>query len=510
MLGYRGGRPPAAHLVCLEESTMPILSLCTGYGGLDDAVQEVTGDRLAAYAEIMPEASAVLKFLHPELTNLGDVSAIDWEELARRHPEVDVIAAGFPCQDISDAGRREGINGSRSRLWFDVLAATCAIRPRLLFLENVDAIRTNGLDEVSRGLNEAGYTLVWTVIRASSVGAPHQRDRWFGLAFPSDSPVTVGLPRLSNDKTPSGVFGTPMVGSHCGPGDLLNKNNQSRLETQVVTDPDNPHWVDRRPAMDTWERIIGRPAPSTTNPCPGAKAGKHLSPRFVEWMMGLPEGRVTSDLIGLSREGQIAVLGGGVVPLQGVRAFKVLMENKEVMMPLTDAAKALFDWDETSRHAPLSTEVDGNGFRTPCRCGYPGRFITSSPSHSYNSTRVHVTNENRREEEGGEKVDGADYTASGEVPRSVRRAARATVPSSRAGTGARRASQGTPGTPCGCGCGEPRGGGLFRPGHDSKLLSRLQTEVRSGSKTAEQALEEVKQIGASEKLIAKLAGRLSA
>lgn len=179
-------------------------------------------------------------------------------------------------------------------------------------------------------------------------------------------------------------------------------------------------------------------------------------------------------------------------------------------MPLSDEAKKLLDYDDNSRHAPVSTEVEGNGFRTACRCGYPGRLVTSSPSHSYNSTRVHVTNENRREAEGGDKVEGTDYQTNGEPPRAVRRSRPAGAAPSRPGTGARRASQGTPGTPCGCGCGEPRGGGLFRPGHDSKLLSRLQTEVRSGSKTAEQALEEVKQIGASEKLIAKLAGRLSA
>jgi hypothetical protein len=178
-------------------------------------------------------------------------------------------------------------------------------------------------------------------------------------------------------------------------------------------------------------------------------------------------------------------------------------------MPLSPDAKKMFSWNDESRHAPISTEVEGNGFRTACRCGYPGRLVTSSPSHSYNSTKVHVENENRREEEGGEKVEGADYQGNGEPPRAVRRAARAASTPSRPGTVPRSRSQGTPGTPCGCGCGEPSGG-LFRPGHDSKLLSRLLTGIKAGSITLTEAHEEMTLIGTSEVLREKLAKKVAA
>ncbi|QJD53985.1 hypothetical protein SEA_GALACTICA_37 [Streptomyces phage Galactica] len=182
-------------------------------------------------------------------------------------------------------------------------------------------------------------------------------------------------------------------------------------------------------------------------------------------------------------------------------------------MPLSEAAKALFDWNDDSPHAPIETVVEGNTFRTPCRCGYKGKPVTSSPSHSWNSTRVHVTNENRREAEGGQKVAGDAYTASGTLPRAMVRAARpaATAPgaSSRPSVGSPRASRGTPGTPCGCGCGEPSGG-LFRPGHDSKLLSRLLGEIRAGTKTLEQAHKEMADIGTSEVLREKLAKKVNA
>lgn len=178
-------------------------------------------------------------------------------------------------------------------------------------------------------------------------------------------------------------------------------------------------------------------------------------------------------------------------------------------MPLSDEAKKLLDYDENSRHAPVSTEVEGNGFRTACRCGYPGRLVPSSPSHSYNSTRVHVTNENRREAEGGDKVEGVDYQTNGEPPRAVRRAARAASAPSRASVGSPRASRGTPGTPCGCGCGEPSGG-LFRPGHDSKLLSRLLGEIRAGKIDLAGAHAQMTEIGTSEVLKEKLAKKVNA
>lgn len=176
-------------------------------------------------------------------------------------------------------------------------------------------------------------------------------------------------------------------------------------------------------------------------------------------------------------------------------------------MPLSEAAKKLFPWDENSRHAPISTEVVDGGFQTACRCGYPGRRVTSSPSHSYNSTKVHVENENRREAEGGEKVEGTDYQPNGEPPRVVRRRAASTSTPSRPSVGSPRASRGTPGTPCGCGCGEPSGG-LFRPGHDSKLLSRLLGEIRAGTLDLAGAHAQMTEIGTSEVLKEKLAKKV--
>lgn len=172
---------------------------------------------------------------------------------------------------------------------------------------------------------------------------------------------------------------------------------------------------------------------------------------------------------------------------------------------MVTAAILAFQWDPALRHAPRSAEVVDGGFQCACRCGYAGKRVTSSPSHAYQATRIHAENENRREGGGGAVVEATDYSRSGEPPRQVRRTTPA--PSSRPSVGSPAVSRATAGTPCGCGCGEPSGG-LFRPGHDSKLLSRLLNEIRSGAKTLEQAHQEMTDIGTSDKLKDKLAAKV--
>lgn len=164
-----------------------ILSLCSGYGGLDIAVEAVTRGRTVAVAETHPAAVQVLARRFPGAVNIGDITAADWHAVAGEHRPT-VIAAGFPCQDISVAGHGEGISGERSGIWKNVAAAVGVVRPRLVFLENVAVIRSRGLDVVSGDLAAHGYDLRWTCVRASSVGGPHPRNRWFGLARPVENP----------------------------------------------------------------------------------------------------------------------------------------------------------------------------------------------------------------------------------------------------------------------------------------------------------------------------------
>lgn len=168
---------------------MPILELCAGYGGLGMAVEALTGDKVAFVADNDEAASLVLAHHWPDVPNIGDITTYDWRQLVGL---VDIIAAGFSCQDISNAGPREGISGSRSKIWKDVAEAVRVIRPRLVFLENVAAIKSRGLDVVAADLAAIGYDLWWTCLRASDVGAAHRRDRWFGVAVPANA-ASAGL-----------------------------------------------------------------------------------------------------------------------------------------------------------------------------------------------------------------------------------------------------------------------------------------------------------------------------
>ncbi|MBB5856449.1 DNA cytosine methyltransferase [Amycolatopsis umgeniensis] len=171
-------------------------SLCTGVAGLDLGVAAVLGGRIAWYCENDPHAAAILAVRLPGVPNLGDLRAVDFTSVA----PVEVLTAGFPCQDISAAGRRAGIEkGARSGLWHTILDAIRVLRPRLVVVENVAALRwkNGGLDRVLAGLAEAGYDAVWRCVRAADIGAAHRRERVFLCAVPAPG-------RDADDADPAG------------------------------------------------------------------------------------------------------------------------------------------------------------------------------------------------------------------------------------------------------------------------------------------------------------------
>lgn len=181
--------------------------LFAGYGGLGMAVQQVYGGDLAWYSEFDDAPSRIMAHHHPGVPNYGDVTAIDWGEI----PRVDILTGGFPCQDVSVAGRRAGMtDGTRSGLWSHMAHAIDVLRPQLVVIENVgglfsaeatsvmeshpwclgdggtgsDTVLLRALDAVLSTLSELGYDAEWTALRAADVGAPHGRLRVFITAHP--------------------------------------------------------------------------------------------------------------------------------------------------------------------------------------------------------------------------------------------------------------------------------------------------------------------------------------
>ena len=413
------------------------MSLCTGYGGIDLALEAVWGAETVAVADIDPGACKILAHRYPGVPNLGDISSTDWSAWAGK---VDVLSAGFPCQDVSTAGARAGLlrGENRSGVWAFVRDAIATIRPPLVLLENVrgllsaradsdvepcpwclgdepDEPALRALGAVLGDLADLGLDARWYGLRAADVGAAHGRFRVFVFAWPADAAsdtrrlldrnrgaadadaerrgrdgrasVEVGgtlgraaaagggevperlmpNPRTS-DTNGAGTHGdggpdlrtvvsllpTPAVndmgagktpdawdawteamqarhGNGNGHGKSLEIEAQRLLPTTRATDGTkggpNQHgssgdlmlpsavqdWREYEPAIRRQEAAFGRPAPAPTEP--GKNGQPRLSPRFSEFLMGLPAGWVT-DVPGLTRAEELKALGNGVVPQQ--------------------------------------------------------------------------------------------------------------------------------------------------------------------------------------------------
>lgn len=159
-------------------ASLTVGSLFAGIGGIDLGLQRA-GHRIVWHSEIDKFATRVLEKHFPGVPNLGDVTKIKW----RHVPYVDIIAGGYPCQPFSTAGKRKGAKDAR-HLWPYFLDAIRTLRPRYALLENVRGHLTLGFGDVLADLAACGYSAEWQVIPASSVGAPHRRDRLFVVAYP--------------------------------------------------------------------------------------------------------------------------------------------------------------------------------------------------------------------------------------------------------------------------------------------------------------------------------------
>jgi DNA (cytosine-5)-methyltransferase 1 len=183
-------------------------SLFSGYGGLDLAVMNVTGAEVAWHCEWEDAPSAILDKHFPGVPNFKDVSKVDFTQVE----PVDILTGGFPCQDLSLAGKRAGLkDGTRSGLWSEFKRAIEEIKPRLVVIENVRGLLSataanpdlescpfcmgdsgdgepsmRALGAVLADLASIGMDAKWTGVRAADAGAPHNRFRVFIIAYPQN------------------------------------------------------------------------------------------------------------------------------------------------------------------------------------------------------------------------------------------------------------------------------------------------------------------------------------
>lgn len=160
-------------------STLTVGSLFSGIGGIELGLERTGGFRTIWHCEIEPYPSAILAERWPGIPNLGDITKVDWSKVEKP----DVLCGGFPCQDISNAGKRAGIGGKKSGLWKEYLRAIRELRPRYVLIENVAALVNRGLDVVLADLASLRYDAEWEIISAADVGAPHKRERIFVVGY---------------------------------------------------------------------------------------------------------------------------------------------------------------------------------------------------------------------------------------------------------------------------------------------------------------------------------------
>ncbi|MEV5940340.1 DNA cytosine methyltransferase [Streptomyces sp. NPDC051994] len=318
-------------------------SVCTGYGGLDDAVQAVFGGELAWVADNDPGAARILAHRHPQVPNLGDITALDWHSVE----PVDIYIGGYPCQPFSTAGKRKGIQDDR-HIWPYIARALGVLRPRLAVFENVAGHLSLGFDTVLADLASIGFDADWCCVRASDIKAAHQRKRLIFWAWPADSGGP-GLARRWAERAASHrrlpAADALDLGEHRGRARGTGRNEPAPRRLPAA-DPGSIHvaeqpdaepgsgsaplaapglgvdWGPYAAAVERWAQAIGRPAPRPTD-----DLGR-LNPVFVEWLMALDEGHVTA-VPGLSRTAQLKALGNGVVPPQAVAALRMLLDRAE-------------------------------------------------------------------------------------------------------------------------------------------------------------------------------------
>lgn len=167
-------------------------SLFAGIGGFELGLERaIPGAYTLWQVEQNNFCQKVLAKHWPEARIYDDVRNITKNNVQ----QVDILCGGFPCQDISTAGKGEGLNGKRSGLYWEMHRIIEELQPRAVIMENVAAITIRGLGTVLGSLSEIGYDAEWCTIQASDFGAPHKRARWFCIAYPK----TIGF-YLDNER----------------------------------------------------------------------------------------------------------------------------------------------------------------------------------------------------------------------------------------------------------------------------------------------------------------------
>jgi DNA (cytosine-5)-methyltransferase 1 len=221
---------------------LKLLSLFTGIGAFEKALERLNIDyELVGFSEIDKFAIKSYCAIHnvPENKNLGDITKINIDKI----PDFDLLTWGFPCQDISIAGRMEGIKkGTRSGLYYEGYKILKAKRPGISIIENVKNLTSKRFKEqfetILKDIEELGYNNYWQVLNAKNYSVPQNRERIFivsirkdidknNFVFPSPVELKLKLKDLLEDTVDDKFYLTEN-----GIGRLIKKNNKLLKDCQ--------------------------------------------------------------------------------------------------------------------------------------------------------------------------------------------------------------------------------------------------------------------------------------
>lgn len=180
-----------------------VLDLFAGIGGFSLGLERTGGFKTVAMCEVDKKCHRVLQKHWPDVPIYTDVKELTVERLEADGNVPDVIVGGFPCQDVSKAGKGQGLAGQRSGLWAEMFRLIRDVRPTWAIIENVSALRGKGFVTILQDFREIGYCVEWHCIPASAVGAPHQRDRIWIVAHPNPYSRQEGQSRRAAGEIPA-------------------------------------------------------------------------------------------------------------------------------------------------------------------------------------------------------------------------------------------------------------------------------------------------------------------
>ena len=278
------------------EKPISVLDIFSGIGGFSLGLEKA-GMQTVAFCEINPSCQKILKTHWSSVPIFSDITSLtkkDFETL----PKIDVIAGGFPCQDISCAGKQKGITGKRSGLWKEFKRLINELKPNYAIIENVANLRSKGLVAVLQDLWEIGYDAEWHCITASALGAPHRRDRIWIVAYPACSSKRGLSSRKKKAKSMFGNNSKNVSNPNCKR--LQGYGGSQEISTICKQEQVSLYHCTR--GIEQW-KVEPESIPRLKD--------NSLNPDWVEWLMGFPTGWTEN----ISRKQRLIALGNSVVPL---------------------------------------------------------------------------------------------------------------------------------------------------------------------------------------------------